>query len=229
MATLLDEIGQTAKAAGLAVYGGFHPGSEDGAPAGAATIVMLGYSGPDMWRHFSAAPEAGDGAPDPLDRWSRRVIEAIADDLGCAAAFPFGGSPYPPFLRWAAKAAPVWPSPLGMMIHADYGLWASWRGALVFREVLPLGGRSPAVRPCDTCRDRPCLAACPVKAFTADGYDDAACIDHIASAEGDDCMARGCLARRACPIGRSLAHVPAQAAFHMGAFLTAGRRRYPPK
>jgi len=36
-------------------------------------------------------------------------------------------------------------------------------------------------------------------------------------------MEGGCLARRACPVGAEHAHQPAQAAFHMRAFLAARR------
>ncbi len=221
MATTLDDIGRMANAAGLAVYGGFHAEDADGAPPGAATIILLGYGGAGLWRRFETSPEAADGTANPLDRWSRRVIGVIAETLGCAAAFPFGGPPYSPFLRWAARAGNVWQSPLGMMIHAEYGLWASWRGALVFNEVLPLPEQPPAARPCDTCPDRPCLSACPVGAFTDAGYDTAACAGHLGDAAGSDCLGRGCLARRACPVGREYAHEPAQAAFHMRAFRAA--------
>jgi hypothetical protein len=34
-------------------------------------------------------------------------------------------------------------------------------------------------------------------------------------------MSGGCLARRACPVGREYAYDPAQARFHMQAFLAA--------
>ena len=33
-----------------------------------------------MWEVFSGSPEASDGRPDPLDRWSRRVIGNLAAD-----------------------------------------------------------------------------------------------------------------------------------------------------
>ena len=41
------------------------------------TIVLAGMAGRDGWDAFAASPEAGDGADDPLDRWSRRVIERL--------------------------------------------------------------------------------------------------------------------------------------------------------
>ena len=47
-----------------------------GALADIRTIVLAGMAGRDGWSAFVASPEASDGLDDPLDRWSRRVIEA---------------------------------------------------------------------------------------------------------------------------------------------------------
>jgi hypothetical protein len=137
--------------------------------------------------------------------------------------FPFIGPPWLPFQRWAQKAEPLHPSPLGMLIHPDWGLWHAWRGALGFRErlELPIQDRRPS--PCESCADKPCLSACPVNAFARDRYDVAACVAHIESAQGLDCMDEGCRARRACPIGAAHRCSPDQANFHMRAFRTAQR------
>jgi hypothetical protein len=207
---------------GLLARGGFHP-EPDEAPAGAATVVLLGNAGPALWRVFPDSPEARDGAPDPLDRWSRRVVETLAADFGARAILPFDGPPYVPFQRWARRAEPVAPSPLGILIHPDYGLWHAYRGALAFPQALDLPPATPRPRPCDTCSDRPCLTTCPVDAFTPDGYDVPACAGHLRRAEGADCVTGGCLARRACPVGADWTYVPEQAGFHMRAFLRARR------
>lgn len=214
--------------AGLIALGAFHPMPEDrvpaldhGAPAG--TLVVIGNAGPAMWRMFSAAPEARDGAPDPLDRWSARVIGALAARWRGAMLFPFGGPPHRPFVAWAKRAGPVAESPLGILIHPDYGLWHAYRGAIAFAARLPLPAPDPRPRPCDTCAGRPCLAACPVGAFTGAAYDAGACVRHISAPEGADCMERGCGARLACPVGPAYRSAPAQAGFHMRAFLGARR------
>ena len=54
-------------------------------------------------------------------------------------------------------------------------------------------------------------------------YDAAACAAHLETPQGAPCREGGCLARHACPLGRAAAHGPAQAAFHMAAFLHARR------
>ncbi len=108
--------------------------------------------------------------PNPLDRWTRRVVDPIADGLGARAAYPFG-EPRWPFQRWALRAETLHPSPLGILIHDEYGLWHAWRAALLFAERLDLPPRSDAPSPCESCAEKPCLSACPVGAFSRSGYD----------------------------------------------------------
>ncbi|MGB8818609.1 MAG: ferredoxin, partial [Rhizobiaceae bacterium] len=72
--------------------------------------------------------------------------------------------------------------------------------------------------PCDVCLEKPCLSACPVNAFSENGFAVERCRTHIATAEGLTCMSGGCLARRACPVGRQYTYEPEQMRFHMQAF-----------
>ena len=213
---------------GLHLRGGLHPKSDDGVPplptgVVPGTLVLVGNVGPGLWPVFSRSPEAKDGDPHPLDRWTRRVINQIAAEVDARPLFPFGAPPYLPFQRWAMRAEPVAPSPLGILIHPDYGLWHAYRGALAFADRLPLPPRIDRPCPCDSCVDRPCLSACPVNAFTNRGYDVPSCIRHIDGPAGSECMNAGCLARQACPIGARYVYDKAQAAFHMRAFRDSNR------
>lgn len=177
------------------------------------TIILIGPDEPHFWPIFAASPEAHDRAASPLDRWSRRVLGAVAVAHGATPLFPFDGPPYLPFQSFATRSGQAWPSPIGFLVHADAGLWVSFRGAVFIAGATPKIQQRP--RPCDSC-PAPCRTACPVDAF-ADGYDVAACKAHINSAAGRDCITGGCRARRACPIGQNL-RLPVQAQFHMEAF-----------
>ncbi|WP_102109192.1 ferredoxin [Oceaniglobus roseus] len=200
----------------LAVMGGFHTDERDGAPPGAGTLLLVGPAEPGFWAHVTAEPEFADGGAEPMDRWSARVLGAVAADLGATALFPFGGPPWPPFIAWALKSGHAWSSPVELLVHDGAGLFVSYRGALAFpgRLDLPPPGR----RPCDSCEGQPCRAACPVGALTPAGYDVPACRAYLATPAGQDCMTRGCAVRRACPVSRSYGRLEAQSAFHMEAF-----------
>jgi hypothetical protein len=222
----LLELESLAAAHGLALRGGFHPAPADEVPplpggAAAASLVLLGNIGGGLWPAFSGSPEAADGAPHPLDRWTKRVVDGIARGSGAAPLYPFGGPPYRPFQRWARRAEPVHPSPLGILIHPRHGLWHAYRAALVFARRIELPPRTDAPSPCASCAAKPCLSACPVGAFDGAAFDVAACAGHISAPAGAPCMAGGCLARNACPVAPELRYPPAQTRFHMAAFRAA--------
>ncbi|WP_377511175.1 ferredoxin [Octadecabacter sp. R77987] len=206
----LAAISGAARACALSVMGGFHPDVGEGI---GKTVVMLG---PDsgFWPVFTASPEYRDGVADPLDRWSARVIGALATGLDAHAVFPFGGPPFQPFIGWAQRTGRAWQSPVGLLVHDTAGLMVSYRGALVFERhiALPATGKNP----CDGCA-APCRKACPVGALGPAGYDVSACKSHITTT-GVDCMNNGCAVRRACPVSQTYARDPAQSAFHMRAF-----------
>lgn len=184
-------------------------------PRGEESIVLLGPREPDFWPLFTASPEYGDRAPNPLDRWSERVIGALAITWGGTAIFPSDGPPYPPFIAWALASGRVWTSPVGLLVHERQGLWLSFRGAVRLREPARPGTGN---NPCLNCAEQPCRSACPVGALTPDGYDVAACHDWLDNATGKDCLTRGCAARRACPVGAAYGRSEAQSRFHMRAF-----------
>jgi len=212
---------QRLSAKGLIARGAFHPEEKDGVPGHPGTLFLVGNAGPAMWQAFEAARGDYADSRNPLDDWVRDVLSGIAGEVGATALFPFGGPPYLPFQRWARKAEPVHPSPLGVLIHPEYGLWHAYRGALAFAERLDIPSCEVRPSPCEFCADKPCLSACPVGAFSGDGYDVPACLAYLATPDGGDCVALGCLARRACPVGTEFTYEPAQAEFHMRAFTRA--------
>lgn len=210
----LAAIDAAAAPHGLIVSGALHTTADDALPD-IATIVLLSPDEPAFWPHFQASPEAKDGAPDPLDRWSARTITALAQAHSATPLFPFGGPPWHPFIAWAKRSGRAFPSPVGLLVHDSAGLFISYRGALGLAERLTLPPL-PAASPCERC-PAPCERACPVAAFASGSYDVPACKAHLHRPEGKDCFAGGCLTRRACPVGAER-RKPEQSAFHMRAF-----------
>lgn len=220
--TTLTDISAAVARTGLGVVGAFHPGDGDNVPEGIATLVLLGPDGAGMWQVFASAAEMSDKAPNPLERWSRRVIDRLAVNLGATALYPFGGPPWLPFQRWAARGEGASVSPVGMQATPKRGLWASYRGALGFRETIDLPPRD-GTGPCLGC-PAPCLSACPVAAFASGSYDIPTCTAHVTSPDGIACRSAGCRVRAACPAAGDFALPKAQRAFHMAAFLRAHAR-----
>lgn len=210
----LHDVDEAAAADGLMVLGAFHPEASDSVPVPCRTLALLGPREPQFWQVFRSSAEFGDGDADPLNRWSVRVIGALADRFGAAALHPFGEPAPLPFIAWALRTRQAWTSPVGLLVHATAGLWVSYRGALALRERMDLP--EPGQRPCDSCPG-PCRTACPVGALVAGGYDVTACHAYLETPAGQDCLEAGCLVRRACPVGRGR-RPPEQSAFHMAAF-----------
>lgn len=213
-ASLTPDDLEDVTAPGLIVMGAFHPGPDDGVPDGFGTLVMLGPS-PDFWRVLQASPEGRDGARDPVDRWSTRVISDLADQVNGHGFLPFGGPPYAPFLSWALKTGRAKSSPLGMLVHDRAGLLVSYRGAVAVKPKLHIPEREQET--CNNCGS-PCQTACPVGAFGMQGYDTDACHAHLETPEGQECLTRGCVARRACPVSAGAERVFEQSAHHMAYF-----------
>lgn len=194
---------------------------------------MVGVAGSRFWPSFAGSAEHRDGLPDALDRWSRRIGQSLATQRGGLALFPFEGPPHWPFQRWATRCEPVEPSLLGLLMHPEFGLWHAFRFALLLPSqpgTVALAVTQNPAQPssrmglsevCASCTGQPCLQTCPVSAFAPGHYAVSSCVSHLRSDAGHDCMARGCLARRACPQGASWRYEEAHAAFHMQAFRDA--------
>ncbi len=184
-------------------------------PQGIETLFLLGPHESGFWKYFTSSCEYKDGAAHPMDRWSSRVIGALAEDLGGQAFFPFEGPPYQPFCKWAQMSGRAHVSPVGLLVHDAAGLMISFRGAIGFSYGIETPKAGP--NPCNTCEKMPCLTACPIDAFGKAEYDVEGCRSDL-DRSGNDCLARGCAVRRACPVSQGYGREEAQSAFHMEAF-----------
>jgi epoxyqueuosine reductase QueG len=190
---------------------------------GARAAVVVGSGGSTFFEAFSRAPEATDGIPDPLDRYTRVVVEAAArealEPLGVAHVelFPFvservrQGAPAIPFQRVGRAAGLASAGPLALQIHPVYGPWWAYRGLVVVDAELPPA--TPLDDPCDGC-PAPCVAACPADAVQRSGFVYAPCRARRLVAE--PCRL-SCAARIACVRGPEHRYAEAALAFHMAA------------
>jgi epoxyqueuosine reductase QueG len=180
----------------------------------ARSVVIVGSGGPALFEAFAVSPEAAL-SDDPLDAYTRRVIETEAPKLGAPnrAAFPFdrSGEGYADFVSLGRAAGLGAPSRLGMILHPVFGPWFALRAALLLPVELTSPALSVGFDPCRGCL-APCAAICPAGAPTPDGFDRASCA--AARARTPGCRLR-CDARRACVIGPDHAYSTAAEAHHM--------------
>ncbi len=208
------------RSGGLDIFGAFHPDRDDPhIPKGTATLILLGPHEPGFWARVTESEEWQDGRPDPLDRWSRRIIGRMACNLGAKALFPFTGPPWLPFFSWAVRSGRAWASPVQLLVHDRAGLMVSFRGALALKDRIGLPD-PPLASPCQSCPGQPCRDACPAGALVPSGYDVPKCHEFLDTAPGLDCLDLGCAVRRACPVSQAYGRVPEQSAYHMRRFHT---------
>ncbi len=223
MSGVLAKIADALAAHGLILRGGFvfdkyeaRPPGPSGAPA--KSIVLVGQGGGAPWPHFVRWREAQPAnLENPFDTWSRDVMDGIARQTGARVISP-SDRPYLPFQQWAMRAEGLKASPLGILMHPEFGLWHAYRGALLFDDEIPVSPVENPIHICDLCIGKPCVKACPAEAFTEAGFAHARCLDHVRGADGARCRGTGCIARNACPYGAAYRYPAEAQAFHMAAF-----------
>jgi len=226
----LQQLNVVLEAQGMRNFGGFRfepqhlrKGSDE---LLGANGILIGNAGPDMWNVFSASSEFSDGLPNPMNRWTKRVLDNVANRFGERCIFPFD-EPYWPFQRFLQSAAGLRQSPLGLFIHPEFGLWHALRGVLIcsenaenahiFKETEERA-KTLIQHPCATCLDQPCLSACPVGAFDGENLNVRPCFKHLDSNQDPMCMELGCRARQACPVGIDHRYHSDQVRFHMKSY-----------
>ena len=214
MSKRFSSLKKTLSSNGLEIVGAFRPNIDTQELEEVETMLMIGPKEPIFWEIFKKSKEYIDGKSNPLDRWSKRILKAIAKKQKSKAYFPFDKDKNWPFYSWALECEEINSSPVKLLVHNEKGLFISFRGALGLSYKIDSATNAKSV--CMDC-SRPCEKSCPVDALNSEGYDVKRCIDYISTSSGKDCLS-GCLVRRSCPYGSSL-QPPDQSAFHMNSFL----------
>jgi ferredoxin len=223
---LLAEIDAALDLSGLKLRGGFAFQAGEAAPPGpsglpARSLLIVGQVGAAPWPHFQRWLSQQPARPEnPFDRFAIEMITAVAERFEARAVSP-SDRPYLPFQRWAMRAEGLRPSPLGILMHPEFGLWHAYRGALLFDRPLTLPEPQAPIHLCEACHGKPCLKACPVNAHTVAGFAHQNCSDHVRSSQGSACRMGGCIDRNACPEGGRYRYPAEVQAFHMAAFAGA--------
>jgi hypothetical protein len=178
----------------------------------ARSAVLLAAAGRSLFAALGLAPEAGL-AHDPLDHYTRRVVEAAVEPLAGRALFAFErrGERYADFVALGRAAGLGAPSRLGLLLHPEYGPWMSLRALILLPLALPETPPCDDFEPCSGC-PAPCSEACPGAALTAAGFEIDRCAATRRRVPG---CALKCDARRSCVLGSEHRYEDSAEAHHM--------------
>jgi hypothetical protein len=186
-------------------------------------LILLGNGGPNFWRALQAQAQADSN--DPVDTFSRALaVRFVEQYLQANARVLYPDEQSLPLQQLGALAGWHHPSPLGVGIHADYGLWFAYRAAVLtdapLKPTVWPQTESANKSPCDRCATKPCLSACPGQALNASNpLDLTRCLAWRKTP--DSSCATTCLARLACPVGAEQRYDQAQIRYHYGRSLAS--------
>ena len=189
----------------------------DGIPVEAySRLVLIGNGGGHVWEALKHSTMGrGIDSADPVDNFSQKLAEHFVRDYLSAAQTQifYPGPSSVSLIQLGALANWSHSSPLGLGIHAHYGLWFAYRAAFLTTAELPLRSDEPSDRPCDSCVEKPCIVACPAGAISdSQSFAVNLCLDHRLQA-GSTCASQ-CFARAACPVGAEYIYSDQQIAHH---------------
>jgi epoxyqueuosine reductase len=182
-------------------------------------VIVIGSGGSAFWtafRAFCALNPEHEARPDPLDDFTRLVVEEAARPLvgpGSRFVYPFAFADDPvSFLALGECAGLGRRSLLGVLVHPVFGPWMALRAAILVPVALDVPPPDDGFDPCPGCVERACIAACPAGAVGDGGWDIPRCAAHRV-APVDGCAER-CHARFDCVLGRAHRYPPDALAYH---------------
>ncbi|MEM7379399.1 MAG: hypothetical protein AAF460_18080 [Pseudomonadota bacterium] len=186
------------------------------------SVLVVCNAGGGFWRKLKSGDSLG--GPDPVDRGSLAETAAVLDrvlPVPRTALYPTAAGGRVNLLALLRTLDWQRPSPLGLGIHADYGLWHAVRAVWWLDCASPaLAARTPAPDLCAACTSQACIQTCPASALTLGRLPDLrACADYRFST-GSRC-ASTCVARTACPVAPEHRYDAEQIAHHYDLATTA--------
>ena len=97
----------------------------------AKSILLVGQAGGSPWPHFLRWRARSRSELPTRSTLGRAQSSAPSPKSSAPALSPVRPALLP-FQQWAMRAEGLKPSPLGILMHPQYGLWHAYRGALLF-------------------------------------------------------------------------------------------------
>tara|TARA_B100000963_G_scaffold327845_1_gene315912 strand:+ start:185 stop:517 length:333 start_codon:yes stop_codon:yes gene_type:complete len=96
--------------------------------------MLIGPDEPFFWVIFKKSKEFTSGVKNPLNKWSKRIIDSIAKKFSGTAFYPFQNNPIIPLYDLALNTGKFWESPVKLLVHERRGLMVSFRSAIAFEN-----------------------------------------------------------------------------------------------
>jgi len=173
------------------------------------SLLLLGSTGPSLWEAMRSAGWLS--RVDPVDSWCATRLSELRSSLPMRGVFVFPSRTPVDVLSLGRAAGWAHPTPLGLGMHPEHGLWLGYRGALLLDCAIPERGLRNEAPPCESCVGTPCVTACLGGAVEPGGLQISACFGQRLS---DTPCAQSCASRAACPVGPSSRYEAPQVSHH---------------
>ena len=178
-------------------------------------LILIGHGGRGMWEAAQASEFRG--CADPIDSFSiDRVERWLAGEIPAALheiIYPASKRIVP--LQLLGQLA-GWhhTSPFRVGVNQTWGSWFAYRVAILADSDFAPTDRMQLTSPCDSCVDKPCVAACPADALACGDFALKGCMNYRLASESS-CKAQ-CIARLACPVAAEHRYSTEQINYHYG-------------
>lgn len=161
-------------------------------------VLLFAHGGQALWRQLQAA---GPAAADPIDTYSRTVVQQILDGAlqGKRYEMLYPGSVGLDLQQWGALAGWHHSSPFWVGINRRFGSWFAYRALVLADSDFALTSAWGEPSPCAECEAKPCLGACPANALSTGTLNLPQCITY--RRQPQSLCRYQCMARNACPVG----------------------------
>jgi len=176
-------------------------------------LIVFGHGGKQMWEKTQQSTFAK--LADPIDNFSSDIVRhyfaSACNDNTYTILYPNGADTIPlqklgELVGWHHAA------PFKVGINAFWGSWFAYRVVVLADTSLEPTPHITAPSPCDSCKEKACISACPASAFNETDASFETCVNYRLSTSSP-CKTQ-CLARLACPIASEHRYTTEQINYH---------------
>lgn len=200
----MEKMRRSLESAGLNLFSILESGTlnEPGIPDNSESLLLIGSAGAELWDKM---PDSFLVRENPIDEYSHQsVVEILQRELPAedwSILFPAlsVSDPLPSLQKLGEIAGWHNPSPLGLGINHQFGLWFAYRAVVSVARPLTVSVQAERTSPCLSCVEKPCVSGCPASAIAFGRHPDLqSCVGYRAEI-GSPC-ADTCLSRLSCPV-----------------------------